>query len=260
MGPGRAGRGAGDQEPRGPADARREGAAREGADRAHGHPGREPPRRPLVALRLRQPRAAGDGQRVHCVHPPAGRPGARGLRPAARPGAPLHPAPPQDRPPRDLGPARQDGGERLLRPLAQAGGALPGRGGRPARGPRRGRGGHRTARRGAGLAGALQADLQPPLPAARRRGICRGGQRQVGAPARDRGGGVVAAGEDAGVHAVPGGDSPLGRIPRHAVRSRGPGAPRRHAGAGAPPPRGALPERRGRCRSSCSRSRPAARA
>ena len=54
-----------------------------------------------------------------------------------------------------------------------------------------------------GDADAAQADLQPSLAVAERQCLGRGGQRQVGTPARDRRGGRRAAGEDAGVHAVP---------------------------------------------------------
>ena len=58
----------------------------------------------------------------------------------------------------------------------------------------------------------------------------RGGQRQVGASARDRRGGRGAPGEDAGLHPVPRDDRAAGRVPRRGVRAAGAGAARRDRG------------------------------
>ena len=88
----------------------------------------------------------------------------------------------------------------------------------------------------AGDADAAQADLQPSLAVAARQRLGGGGQRQAGAPARDRRGGRVAAGEDAGVHPVPRDDRAAGDVPGRRVRPPGPGAARRDRGAQAARP------------------------
>ena len=81
----------------------------------------------------------------------------------------------------------------------------------------------------------------------------RGGQRQAGSPARDRRGGGVAPGEDAGVHPVPRDDRAACDVPGRGVRPPRPGAARRDRGAKA----GATWCGRSRttrpCRSSCCR-------
>ncbi len=68
LAPRRRRRGASHQEPGGEADARREGAAGAGPHRVDRHADREPPRRPVVDLRLPQPGAARIGQAVHRAH------------------------------------------------------------------------------------------------------------------------------------------------------------------------------------------------
>ena len=85
------------------------------------------------------------------------------LRPAARPGAALHPAAAEDRQARHRRPARQDRGEGVLRPDQAAGGALRAGGRRSWRERARRRDGHRSAAAGAGATDAAQADLQPSL-------------------------------------------------------------------------------------------------
>jgi hypothetical protein len=94
-------RGPGDQEFRHAPGTRRQAAPGDGQAGADRHAGREPPRRPLVALRLHQPRTARKREGLRAVCPRTPGP-ARCLRPRASAGAALHPAPAQDRPPRDL--------------------------------------------------------------------------------------------------------------------------------------------------------------
>ena len=64
-----------------------------------------------------------------------------------------------------------------------------------------------------------------------RQRLGRGGQRQVGAPARDRRGRGGAAGEDAGLHPVPRDDGAAGDVPGRGLRPAGPGPARRDGGA-----------------------------
>ncbi len=213
LGPRRPGRGAGDQEPGGPADARRQGAPFARADRADRHADREPPRRPLVPLRLPQPGPARVGAAVHRDDEAPGRAAAQRLRPAARPRASLHPATPQDRPARDLRPSRQDRGERLLPAQPRPGRPLRAGGARPEAAPGWGPRGHRAPRPGARLADAPEADLQPPLALAGRPGLEPRRQRQVGAPGRDRRRHRGAPGEAARLHAVPRDDRAARRLP-----------------------------------------------
>ena len=66
------------------------------------------------------------------------------------------------------------------------------------------------------------------------------------------------AGEGAGLHAVPRDDRAAGRVPRVGVRPARAGAARRTAGEEAPGAGASGFRRTRRCRSSCSRSRPAA--
>jgi hypothetical protein len=61
-------RGAGDQEPGGQTDPGGQGARGAGTDRAHGHPDREPSRRPVVDFRLHQPESPRLGQGIHRLH------------------------------------------------------------------------------------------------------------------------------------------------------------------------------------------------
>ena len=75
----------------------------------------------------------------------------------------LYSAPPQDRQQRHRRPARQDGGEGLLRAHQEAGGALPGDGRRAGAAAEAGGRRHRPARAGAVDADAPQADLQSSL-------------------------------------------------------------------------------------------------
>ena len=121
--------------------------------------------------------------------------------------------------------------------------------------------GDRAARRDPRGAAALQADLQPPVAVARRRRVGPGGQRQARAPARDLRAHRRAAGEGARLHPVPRDDRRRSRASCASVFGREGlvlhgSVPRQAAqGAWSTPSR----TRRGR-RSSCSRSRPAARA
>ena len=109
-------RGAGDQKPRCQADACRQGAESPRPHRADRHAGGEQPWRPVVNLRLHQPGPAGHGEAVHRLHQAPGGPGAQPLRPAARAGSPLHPAPHEDRQDDHRRPAGQDRGHGLLPP------------------------------------------------------------------------------------------------------------------------------------------------
>ena len=84
------------------------------APRAHRHARREPPRRPLVPLRLPRARPARQRQAVRSLHPEA-RQGPARLRAAPQPGEAVPPPAPQDRQDHRPGPARQDRGQGLLR-------------------------------------------------------------------------------------------------------------------------------------------------
>ena len=117
--------------------------------------------------------------------------------------------------------------ERLLRPDASAGGALPA-GGRRAGRALEARRRHPAPGHRAGLAHAAQADLQPPRPVARRRRL-----RRRPTAASSSGCAEIceeiaaAAGEGAGLHAVPRDHRAAGRLPRRRLRPPRPGAARR---------------------------------
>src|SRR5208337_2307196 len=115
-------------------------------------------------------------------------------------------------------PARQDRGDGALPSQPQTGGAVCGGGRGPGAQPGGGRG-HPAQGPRADHAAAPQADLQPSLAVAERRRLGRGGQRQAGPAARDRRGGGVAAGEDAGLHPVPHGHCAAGGIPWRDLRT-----------------------------------------
>ena len=121
-------RGAGHQEPRRPADQGGEAAQRPGAGRPHGHARREPPLRPLVDLRLREPGPPRLGPGVRGLHEAPRGEAAPPVRAAAGAGAALRPPPAQDRPLGDRRPAGQDRGQGLLHAPPQAGRALCGGG------------------------------------------------------------------------------------------------------------------------------------
>ena len=194
------GRGAGDQESERQADQSRQGPEGDRADCPDRDAGREPPRRPVVDLRFHQSGAAGIGEAVRALCQGPGRTRAQSLWSAARAGAALHPASHEDRQIHHRRPARQDRDQGLLRSQPQAGGALRA-GGRGTRRSARASRRHPAQGHRAGDADAPQADLQPSVAVAGRRRVGRGGQRQTGAPARDRRSGGRAAGEDAGLHA-----------------------------------------------------------
>ena len=259
MGARRARRGAGDQEPGRPADARSEGRAGARPHRAHGDSGREPPRRPLVALRLPATRSAGRREGVRRRSAAHGGSRARRLPAAAPAAGSLHPAPPQDGPPHHRRPSRQDRGDGVLRVDARAGRALPARRRRPRAGPRRTRR-DGAARRDPRLAGPSEADLQPPVAVPGRRRVGSGGQRQARPPARDCRGRGGPAGEDARLHPVPRDERAPGVVSRERLRrsrgsscmDRSPSRSARVSSTRSSPSRAP--------RSSCSRSRRAARA
>ena len=120
----RSGRGAGDQEPERQADQGGQGPQGEGTHRADRNAGREPPGRSVVDLRFHQSGSARDRQAVRELRQRAGRAHAQPLWPAARAGAPLHPAADEDGQVRHRRPAGQDGDQGLLLPQPQAGRAL----------------------------------------------------------------------------------------------------------------------------------------
>ena len=91
---------------------------------AHRHAGREPAGRSVVDLRLRQSGAAGIAEGVHELRQAPGGPAARFLRSAARTGAAVHSAAPEDRQDRDRGPAGQDRNQSVLPAQPPAGRAL----------------------------------------------------------------------------------------------------------------------------------------
>ena len=161
----------GDQEPGGNADPAGQ-ALRPNAHRAHRHAGRESARRPVVDLRFPQSRPAGVAKQFSALRQTPRRASAGPLRAAARSGAPLHSAPPQDRQEHHRRPAGQDRGEDVLSLEPQAGGALPAGCGGTER-PARGGGRHAATGPGARLPDAPEADLQPSLAVARRRCLGR---------------------------------------------------------------------------------------
>jgi len=220
-----------------------------GAAGADGDAGGEPPDRPVVHLRLPQPRAAGVGEGLREV-----RAQARRRAPAARADAPVPAAPAEDGPLGDRRPAGEDRAAGVLRAEQAAGGAVPGVGGvagaGPGAGPR-----HRAPRAGAGVPDAVQAALQPPVAVAGGRRLGARGEREGGpAPRAVRGGGLP-AGEGAGVHPVPGDDRAPGDVAGGAVRAAGPGALRADEGEGAAGAGAAGSRRTSGSRSSCCRSR-----
>ena len=166
------------------------------------------------------------------------------LRAAAEPGAAVHPAAAEDRPPHHRRPARQDGGAGVLRPEQAAGGAVR-QAGRGA-GRRAWRASTACKRRGlgAGLPDAVQADLQPSQPAAGRRALRARGQRQVRPAGGDLRGDRLAAGKGAGLHAVPRDDRTAGGLPGAGVRPPRAGAARRHGRRAAQDARRPVPARR----------------
>ena len=133
-----------------------------------------------------------------------GRAAAQPVRPAARAGTALHPAPHEDRQDASSPTCRTRPRSRRYCPLSRRQAALYQQsGGGSGRSSWRTPTGIQPQGPRAGVPDALQADLQPSLAVAGRRRLGRGGQRQVGAPARDRRGDRRQAGEDAGLHPVP---------------------------------------------------------
>ena len=154
-----------------------------------------------------------------------GRTAPRLLRAAARTGAAVYSAAPEDRQDGDRGPAGQNRNQGVLPAQPPPGRTLPAGGegvGRTTRGCRR------DTAQGAGavVPDALQADLQPSLAMAGRRRLGRRRQRQMGASARDCRGDRRQAGEDARLYPVPRGDRAAGRFPRLGFRTARPGAAR----------------------------------
>ncbi len=231
-------RGAGDQEPRREADARRQGAPGAEPRRADRHAGREPPR--AISGRSSTsstPACSAPAKAFARVRQAARRARGAGVRAAPRAGAALHPAPAEDRQARHRRPARQDRGERVLR-------AQPRRRRRSTR--RRSTSSRdkletrrRRASSGAGVVLAylmrLQADLQSPVAVARRRRVRARGQSGKFARLRELvRGDRRAAGEGARLHAVPRDDRAAGALPRGGVRPARARAARRDAGRRAP--------------------------
>src|SRR5271166_2471690 len=91
------GRGASDQKPERAPDQGGKGAESQGADRDDRDAGGKPPGRPVVDLRFHQPGPVGQRQTIHPLHQRPGRADAQSVRPAARTGAALHPAPDENR-------------------------------------------------------------------------------------------------------------------------------------------------------------------
>ena len=170
---------------------------------------------------------------------------AQPLRTAARAGAPLYSATTENRQEHHCGSARQDRGKNVLSAEQKAGGAVRAsrhRAGAPAEGGRR----HSAARHRALIPDAAQANLQPPLPMARRRHLGRGGQRKIRTAARYRRGGCRPSGEGADLHAVPGNHRTAGGIPRLRIRAGRPGASRRNRSEETPRTGAAVPGERKR--------------
>ena len=257
--PRRPGRGAGDQESRRQADARRQAARR--ARRAS----RSPARRSRIGSAI-------SGRSSTSSTPGCSAPARRSRRsPSASPTRPHNPyAPLRElvRPyilrrlktdkTRHRRPAGQDRGQGVLPADAQAGGALSAGGRRP---------GGASSQRADGIKrrGVVLAFLM------RFKQICnhpsqwlgdgawaRGRQRQAGAAARDRRGDRGEAGEGARLHAVPRDDRAAGGVPRVGLRPPGPRAARRDGGRASARRWCGSSRRTSACRSSCSRSRPAA--
>ena len=90
--------------------------------------------------------------------------------------------------------------------------------------------GDSAQRSGVVVSDALQADLQSSIAVAGRRRLGRRRQRQMGAPARYCRGHRGQAGEDARLHAVPGGDRSAGGFSRIGFGAPRPGSSRRDRG------------------------------
>ena len=118
---GGAGRGAGHQEPGRPADEGRQAAAGRRPHRPDRHARREPLVRSLVAVRFSLSGPAGHAGQVQGVRQETGRPPGEPLRAAAEPGAAVHPAAAEDRPPHHRRPAREGRSPGLLRTFQAAG-------------------------------------------------------------------------------------------------------------------------------------------
>ena len=119
---GRARRGPGHQEPRRTADEDGQAAQGRRTDRADRHAGRKPAVGPLVAVRFSVSGPAGLASQVQGVRQAAGRAAGEPLRAAAEPGAAVHPAAAEDRPPHHRRPAREGRGPGVLRAEQAAGG------------------------------------------------------------------------------------------------------------------------------------------
>ena len=196
----------------------------------------------MVDLRFSQPRTAWKRQGVHALHQATR---CERLWSVARADSPIRVAAAQDGPHRDRGPAGQVRGDRVLPAVTQTSGALPAGG----RGPRRATARKRryqASRRGARVAVAAEADLQPPIAVARRRRLARGGQWEARTRSRARRGGRRQAGEAARLHAVSRDLRTARRVSRHDLRATGTRAPRRDAREGAKRSGAQVPGRR-RC-------------
>ena len=175
------------------------------------------------------------------------------LRTPAAVGRPLHPAPPEDRPRDHRRPAGEDGDGPLLLPDPDPGQAL-----RAGRADHEAGDGvcrrHRPARRGAALAPAPEAGVQPPQPASRRRRIPARRQRQVSSSGGDLRRACPTPGEGAGLHPVPRGDRSAGRVSGDDIRAVRAGVARRDRSREAPRPswpgsRATMGRRSSSCRS-----------
>ena len=225
------GRGAGDQEPEGEADARGQGAEGQGAHRADRNAGGEPPRRPVVDLRFHQSGPAGH-RRSSSAAMPRGWPTARHnpygpLRELVRPyilrrmktdKSIIADLPDKTEVKAYCGLSRRQAAlyEQAVRDLEKRLEEPDG-----------------IERRGVVLAMLMRLKqiCNHPSQWLGRQCLGRGGQRQAGAAARDRRGGGRAAGEDAGVHPVPRDDRAAGGFPGRRVRPARAGAARRDGGA-----------------------------
>ena len=181
-----------------------QGAARPtAAHRAHRHAGREPPGDLWSLFDFLNPGLLGSAKEFPAFvkRLATGRRTAYG--PLRAPGAALHPAAAEDRQARHRRPARQDRGEGLLPLSPSAGRALPASGRRTGR--RAGRASKASSGKGFVLAFLMRFKqiCNHPVAMAGRRRLRAGRQRQVRPPARDLRGDRRAAGEGAGLHAVP---------------------------------------------------------
>jgi hypothetical protein len=172
------------------------------------------------------PGLLGTAKQFKRVRQAAQRAGRTLVRAAAAAGAALHPAAAEDRQAHHRRPARQDRGEGLLRPEQAAGRPLPAGGRDLARLRKRRR--HPAARHRAGLPDAAQADLQPPRPLGSATNAFRPPRAASSSAGEICEEIASAAGEGAGLHAVPRDDRAAGRLPRRLFGAAGPGAARRH--------------------------------